>query len=125
TIFTSFTVKQVKPSLPDGIYGGWLVSAVAAQSVSQLGTLLAAGFGEYHEPVLFFTLTMWLGGGMLYIWIISLIFYRYSFFPFSPAGLSPPYWINMGAMAISSLAGASLIKAAGGSELRIPLLPFL
>jgi tellurite resistance protein TehA-like permease len=75
--------------------------------------------------VLFFTLTMWLGGGMLYIWIISLIFYRYSFFPFSPADLSPPYWINMGAMAISTLAGASLIKAAAGSPLLTPLEPFL
>jgi tellurite resistance protein TehA-like permease len=68
---------------------------------------------------------MWLGGGMLYIWIISLIFYRYSFFPFSPADLSPPYWINMGAMAISTLAGATLIKAAGGSALLTQLLPYL
>jgi tellurite resistance protein TehA-like permease len=125
TIFTSFTVKQVKPSLPDGIHGGWLVSVVAAQSVSQLGTLLAPGFGEYREPVYFFALTMWLGGGMLYIWIISLIFYRYSFFTFSPADLSPPYWINMGAMAISTLAGALLILAADSSPLLGQLLPFL
>ena len=42
TIFTSFAVKEVKPSLADGIHGGWLVSVVAAQSVSVLGSLLAA-----------------------------------------------------------------------------------
>jgi tellurite resistance protein TehA-like permease len=125
TVFTSFAVKEIKPSLPEGIHGGWLVSVVAAQSVSLLGTLLAAGFGPYQEQVLFFTLVMWLGGGMLYIWIISLIFYRYSFFPLSPADLSPPYWINMGAMAISTLAGAILITVAEGSPLLRQLLPFL
>jgi tellurite resistance protein TehA-like permease len=125
TVFTSFAVKETKPSLPEGIHGGWLVSVVAAQSVSLLGTLLAAGFGDYQEQVLFFTLVMWLGGGMLYIWIISLIFYRYSFFPLSPADLSPPYWINMGAPPISTLAGAILIAAADGSPLLRQLLPFL
>lgn len=125
TIFTSFTVKETKPSLSEGLHGGWLISVVAAQSVSLLGTLLAPGFTQLREPVLFFTLTMWLGGGMLYIWIISLIFYRYSFFTLSPADLSPPYWINMGAMAISVLAGALLILQAEGSPLLSQLLPFL
>jgi len=125
TIFTSFAIKEVKPSLPDGIHGGWLVSVVAAQAVSLLGSMLADGFGPYREQVLFFSLTMWLGGGMLYIWIISLIFYRYSFFPLSPADLSPPYWINMGAMAISTLAGTILVAAADDSPLLRQLSPFL
>jgi len=125
TIFTSFAVKEVKPSLADGIHGGWLVSVVAAQSVSLLGGMLAAGFGTYREPVLFFALAMWLGGGMLYVWIISLIFYRYSFFPMSPVELAPPYWINMGAMAISTLAGTTLIAAADGSTILPQLMPFL
>ena len=125
TIFTSFAVKESKPSLPDGIHGGWLVSVVALQSISVLGSLLSAGFGSYREQVLFFALAMWLAGGMLYIWIISLIFYRYSFFPMSPADLAPPYWINMGAMAISTLAGATLILAADGSTILGQLIPFL
>jgi tellurite resistance protein TehA-like permease len=125
TIFASFTVKESKPSLPDGIHGGWLVSVVAAQSVAMLGGLLAEGFGDYREPVLFFALAMWLGGGMLYVLIISLIFCRYSFFPMSPAELTPPYWINMGAMAISTLAGTTLVSAAGESALLSQLLPFI
>jgi tellurite resistance protein TehA-like permease len=86
---------------------------------------LATGFGSYREQVLFFALVMWLGGGMLYIWIISLIFYRYTFFPMSPADLSPPYWINMGAMAISTVAGTILISEANNSALLSQLLPFL
>jgi tellurite resistance protein TehA-like permease len=68
---------------------------------------------------------MWLGGGMLYIWIISLIFYRYTFFTMSPSDLSPPYWINMGAVAISTLAGTALIAAAPSSPLLMDILPFI
>jgi hypothetical protein len=66
---------------------------------------------------------MWLWGGMFYIWIISLIFYRYSFFAFSPSDLTPPYWINMGAMAISTLAGALLVENASDAPFLASLLP--
>jgi tellurite resistance protein TehA-like permease len=75
--------------------------------------------------VLLFCLAMWLGGGMLYIWIISLIFYRYTFFSLSPSDLAPPFWINMGAVAISTLAGTVLIGAAPHSRVLSELLPFL
>jgi tellurite resistance protein TehA-like permease len=78
-----------------------------------------------REHVLLFCLAMWLGGGMLYIWIISLIFYRYTFFTLSPSDLAPPYWINMGAVAISTLAGTMLIAAAGNAVFLTDLLPFL
>jgi tellurite resistance protein TehA-like permease len=125
TVFTVLTVKADKPPLSEGINGGWLVAVVAAQSVSVLGTQLAGGFGAYTPHALLFCLSMWLGGGMLYIWIISLIFYRYTFFAMSPSELAPPYWINMGAVAISTLAGATLIGAAGESALLRDLLPFL
>ncbi len=125
TIFTSFTVKENKPSLAEGLHGGWLVSVVATQAVSLLGGMLAVTMDQWREPMLFFALSMWLAGGMLYIWIISLIFYRYSFFSMSSAELSPPYWINMGAMAISTLAGVSLVSLSGKSALLPQLLPFV
>jgi tellurite resistance protein TehA-like permease len=124
-IFTILTVKAVKPSVEDGLNGGWLVAVVAAQAVATLGGLVAPQLGEYREAALFFSLIMWLGGGMLYIWIISLIFYRYTFLPLDPRQLAPPYWINMGAMAISTLAGTLLVSNAPQSPLLSTLLPFL
>jgi tellurite resistance protein TehA-like permease len=124
-VLTILTVKTEKPPLAQGISGGWLLPVVAAQSVSVLGTQLAPGFAAGQERVLFFSLAMWLGGGMLYIWIISIIFYRYTFFPLAPSELAPPYWINMGAVAISTLAGALLTLAAPDSPLLTSLLPFL
>jgi tellurite resistance protein TehA-like permease len=125
TVFTMLTIKADKPPLAEGINGGWLVAVVAAQSVSVLGAQVAGGFGEMTPQVLLFCLAMWLGGGMLYIWIISLIFYRYTFFAMSPSDLAPPYWINMGAVAISTLAGATLVMSADRSPVLHDLLPFL
>ena len=124
-IFTILTVKAVKPSVEDGLNGGWLVAVVAAQAVASLGGLVAPQLGACREAALFFSLIMWLGGGMLYIWIISLIFYRYTFLPLDPRQLAPPYWINMGAMAISTLAGTLLVSNAPQSPLLSTLLPFL
>lgn len=124
-IFTAFTVKETKPSLAEGINGGWLVAVVATESISNLGGLLAPEFTHRREELLFFTLVFWLCGGMLYIWMISLIFYRYAFFKFSPSDLMPPYWINMGAMAISTLAGTTLVANAPNSELLQRMVPFL
>jgi tellurite resistance protein TehA-like permease len=124
-VFARLTVKADKPSLADGINGSWLVSVVAAQSVSVLGSQLASGFASRSPLVLFFCLAMWLGGGMLYIWIISLIFYRYTFFEMHPSDLAPPYWVNMGAVAISTLAGSLLVLAAPRSPVVRDVLPFV
>jgi tellurite resistance protein TehA-like permease len=124
-VFAAFTVKEVKPSLDVGINGGWLVAVVATESVSTLASLIAPAFAAHAEALLFVSLCFWLAGGMLYIWLISLIFYRYTFFRFAPSDLMPPYWINMGAMAISTLAGTLLIANQAGSPLLQKLGAFL
>jgi len=125
SVFAILTVKPDKPALADGINGGWLVAVVAAQSVSVLGAQLAPGLGAHAPLALVFSLAMWLGGGMLYLWIISLIFYRYTFFTMSPSDLAPPYWINMGAAAISTLAGTMLVAAGPYSPVIAQILPFV
>jgi tellurite resistance protein TehA-like permease len=124
SVFTILTVKEQKPPLAEGINGGWLVSVVAAQSVAALGAQLAPSTIQ-PDRVLYFCLAMWLGGGMLYLWIIALIFYRYTFFTLAPSDLAPPYWINMGAAAISTLAGTLLIAASGQSPVIAQTLPFI
>jgi len=124
-VFAALTVKREKPPLAEGISGGWLVAVVATESIANLGGLLSPRFEAHRELLLFFSLAFWLCGGMLYIWMISLIFYRYTFFSFSPSDLMPPYWINMGAMAISTLAGTTLIANAQSSPLLSGMEPFL
>jgi tellurite resistance protein TehA-like permease len=126
TIFTALTVKRDKPPLEKGLTGAWLIAVVATQSIAVLAALIARDWPQPLRLELnFFALSMWLWGGMLYIWIISLIFYRYTFFAFSPSDLTPPYWINMGAMAISTLAGARLVQNTPDAPFLASLLPFL
>lgn len=67
-----------------------------------------------------------LAGGVLYLWLGALIFYRYCFFALAPGDLVPTYWINMGAMAISTLAGSLLIANSGDQAPYLQSLrPFL
>ncbi|MBW7890392.1 MAG: tellurite resistance/C4-dicarboxylate transporter family protein [Chitinophagaceae bacterium] len=125
-IFPMLTIKEKKPPLNEGITGGWLLAVVATQSISVLTALIASHWDQpYKLEANFFAFSMWLWGGMLYIWMISLIFYRYTFFTFSPGDLAPPYWINMGAMAISTLAGSLLIMNEGHAPFLHSLLPFI
>lgn len=126
TIFTGLTVKERKPTLDKGISGAWLLAVVATQSIAVLSVLLAVHVSQPGKLEMnFVALSMWLWGGMLYIWMMSLIFYRYTFFPLAPGDLSPPYWINMGAMAISTLAGSLLIINVADAPYLTSLLPFI
>ncbi len=126
TIFTAFTIKKEKPLLQDGITGAWLLAVVATQSVAVLAALIARELPQpYRLELNFYALSMWLWGGMFYIWIISLIFYRYIFFVFSASDLTPPSWITMGAMAISTLAGSLLVQNTPDAPFLASLLPFI
>lgn len=124
-IFTVLIVKEEKPQISEGINGSWLIAIVATQSVTVLTNLIAPHFEEIKSDLLLFSFITWLFGGMLYIWIISLIFYRYTFFKFQPEDLSPPYWINMGAVAISTLGGTGLIASAPSTPFLNEMLHFL
>ncbi|MCZ7541532.1 MAG: tellurite resistance/C4-dicarboxylate transporter family protein [Anaerolineae bacterium] len=125
TFFGVTTTRHEKPDLATGINGAWLIAVVATQAISVLGTLLWSEFGEHVEEALFFTLSMYLLGCMLYLLIIPLIFYRLLFMKLEPQDLTPPYWINMGAVAITTLAGATLMLNAERSQFLPELMPFL
>jgi tellurite resistance protein TehA-like permease len=123
--FTVITVKPEKPTLPAGINGSWLLVIVATQAVSVLGSLIVRAEGAWREELLFLTLCLYLIGCLLYLVFITLIVYRFTFFPLDADQLTPPYWINMGAVAITTLAGAVLMLRAGDSTLLAELLPFV
>ncbi|MBU6391320.1 MAG: tellurite resistance/C4-dicarboxylate transporter family protein [Planctomycetota bacterium] len=90
------------------LHGGWLTATVGTQSVAVLGALLAPKFGDYGSFVMFCSFVWWMIGSFLYMVLITLIIYRLVFFKISPDALVPPYWINMGALAITTLAGSIL-----------------
>jgi tellurite resistance protein TehA-like permease len=125
TILPGLMEAENKPELEKGLSGVWLLIVVGTQSVCVLGCLVAPRLpAEAVGPGLFTALCFWLAGGMLYLWLIALIFYRIMFRPLTPADLAPPYWINMGAMAISTLGGVNLV-AVGAVGPLAGLLPFV
>jgi tellurite resistance protein TehA-like permease len=90
------------------VHGGWLIATVGTQSVAVLGGILVPEFGSYGSFVMFTSFVWWMIGAFLYMILITLLFYRLVFFKFTPEAFVPPYWINMGALAITTLAGAVL-----------------
>jgi tellurite resistance protein TehA-like permease len=122
--FTAVTVRERKPSLAGGINGAWLIAAVATQSIVVLRGVLDVHVAPPVE-IQFFCLAMFMIGCMLYLAIIPLIFYRLTFVRFAASDFGPPYWINMGAVAITTLAGSTLIMRAGRWSLLADYLPFL
>ncbi len=125
TVFTVFTVKKGKPTINKAISGLWLLIIVSTQSISVLASQLIGFIPFSPDIVLFFALAMFLCGCMFYIIIITLIVYRMSFFEMQAEEFAPAYWINMGAVAISTLAGSNLILNAQSGTFIQEILPFL
>lgn len=125
SLFTVIIAQPEKPSLVEGFSGVWLIASVATQSIAVLGAVIASHFPEYEQAILFLCLLFFCMGCMLYVNIIALIFYRLTFLPLNPNGFTPPYWINMGATAIATQAGASLLIYAEGSPLLSEVAPFV
>ena len=126
-VLALLTVKPDKPGLVDGLNGGWLVSVVATQSLAILTVLVLPSeiSAQLQQALAFGAVVLWLGGGALYMWLMTLIFFRYTFMPMSPEDLTPPYWINMGAVAISTLAGTMLLDLSALSPVVVALAPFI
>ena len=124
TFFTVMISSEKKPTVPEGISGATLILVVATQGICVLGTLLSAADG-FREWILFVSLVAYGVGAILYLIFITLILFRWMFFPLDAGSLTPSYWINMGALAITTLAGSRLILSADGWPFLREILPFL
>jgi len=116
TFFVAMTVKRVKPPLVTGLDGAWLLTVVATEAIAILATHVVGVFSR-PDIVVFVSLCLFLLGGVLYLILISLIVQRWLFESMRPEQLTAPYWINMGAAAITTLAGARLVSIAGANPL--------
>ena len=105
----AITLHPAKPAVQHGLNGAWLLLVVATESLAVLATY-EAPLSDAPGPHLFAALAAFLLGGMLYILLMALIAYRFAFVPMSAGELEGPWWINMGAVAIATLAGARLMQ---------------
>lgn len=107
-------LQEQKPSPENGLHGIWFLLVVSTQSISILGSTLVPHLAMPQEMVIFITLIAFLLGVMLYLFIVPIIMYRLLFYAVTPEEVVPTYWINMGAAAITTLAGVSLSKNIAG-----------
>ncbi|MFN8233261.1 MAG: tellurite resistance/C4-dicarboxylate transporter family protein [Actinomycetota bacterium] len=118
---TAVTFAEPKPDLGAGIQGAWLLLVVSTESIAVLGD------GRPHmatRGVLFVALFTHLIGAMLYMVVIGLIFYRWTFFPMAAdtrrlrTGSTWERWR-------SRRSRSALLLAAPGWDLLEELAPFL
>jgi tellurite resistance protein TehA-like permease len=124
TVVAALTLREPKPDLASGLNGGWLVLVVGTESVGVLGALLAGGAGR-PDILLFVALAACMVGLLLYVVLIGLVCYRWWFFQMTSDQATPTYWINMGALAISTLACANLYLGRRAAPSVAALGPFL
>lgn len=124
--YTVMTILIAGPAVKkSAVNGGWLIAIVAEESIA---TYFAAMIDvDPHRATVLFLIsaTFWAMGFVLYIIFIGLIMNRLLFQSVSLNDLQPPYWINMGATAITVLASSRLLAIHAHAPILLTLRPFL
>jgi tellurite resistance protein TehA-like permease len=102
----------------DVVHGGWLIAIVGTESLVLLGAPLADEFGSLEDTIFVAVYALWGIGIVLYGIFITLFAYRIFFLRVDASEMNPLFWVVMGAAAIATNAGSTLI-------LNEPNLPFL
>jgi len=119
----SLLLTRDRGSALGGINGSWLLWIVATQSLSIAAAFAAPSWPSQSSLLAPVAAGLWSVGVIIYLMVVTLILLRWLTVPMTPATLGPPYWILMGATAISVLAGARylglpasipVVRATGG-----------
>ena len=98
-----------RDSVLGGVNGSWLLWIVATQSLSLVAAILVPAWPSQSQLLATSAAGLWSVGLVLYLLVVALIVLHWLTAPMTPATLGPPYFILMGATAISVLAGARVI----------------
>ncbi|GAA3767134.1 tellurite resistance/C4-dicarboxylate transporter family protein [Microbacterium kribbense] len=89
--------------------GTWFIWAVASQSIAVLAATLEVEFVAWRAPLALLAVFSWSVGTFLYCAVGVFVGVRMLTAPFRPEDLTPPYWVAMGATAITVVAGARIV----------------
>jgi len=94
------------------VNGTWFIWAVATQSVAVLSATLEPTVQTGRAALAFLAVFCWSVGIFLYGAVAVFLAARMLHFGLSPHDVTPPYWVSMGATAITVVAGAEIVKMA-------------
>ena len=103
-----------KPEPGLAVNGTWLVWVVGTQSVAITVALLGERAGLPARVAALSAVSLWAFGALLYLVLIGIILARLMLLRLDPVEAAPPYWISMGATAITVLAGGHLLLLPAG-----------
>jgi tellurite resistance protein TehA-like permease len=106
----SLLLERSRDSVLGGVNGSWLLWVVSTQSVAISASALVPVWPSQAGLLAPFAAGLWSVGLVLYLLLVSLIMLRWLTVAMTPQTLGPPYWILMGATAITVLAGAKILN---------------
>jgi tellurite resistance protein TehA-like permease len=92
--------------------GTWFIWVVASQSIAVAAATVEPVFGGARQWLAVLAILCWSVGVFLYAAAGVFVALRLMAYPVRPADLTPPYWVAMGALAITVLAGARIVEMA-------------
>lgn len=92
--------------------GTWFIWVVASQSIAVLAAALEPDVTIGRSGLALLAVFSWSVGVFLYAGNGVLVACRLLLYPFGPEDLTPPYWVAMGATAITVVAGARIVQMA-------------
>lgn len=107
------------------VHGGWLIAIVGTESLVILGTVVAPKLGSLGPTVFVLIHMLWGVGLGLYGIFVTLFAYRIFFFDIESDDLTPLLWVVMGAAAISTNAGSTLLLTESGMPFLQSMRPFI
>ncbi|MFJ5559368.1 tellurite resistance/C4-dicarboxylate transporter family protein [Streptomyces sp. NPDC093250] len=90
--------------------GTWFVWVVASQSVAVAAATLEPHYEAAGESLSVVAVFSWSVGCVLYAASAVFVSLRAMLYPLEPRELEPPYWVSMGAVAITVVAGARIVE---------------
>lgn len=94
----------------DSANGSWFVWVVASQSIAVVSSGLAAVYPTLLSTLSMIAVMAWAIGIVLYIACAILVTLRVMLYGLKPADLDPSYWVTMGALAITVVAGSRILE---------------
>jgi tellurite resistance protein TehA-like permease len=109
----SLLLTRKADSVLGSVDGTWLLWVVGTQSLSVAASALVPAWPSQSGLLAPAAVGLWSVGLVLYLLLVTLIVLRWLMVPVTAESLGPPYWILMGATAITVLAGAQILALKG------------
>lgn len=107
--WTSVLGRTERPVLPKA-NGTWFIWVVAGQSVATSSATLQPHLPALRDALAVTAVFAWSVSLFLYAAVGVMVSARLLLYELRPSDLTPPYWVAMGASAITVLAGARIVE---------------